>query len=47
MRIGMNLLLVVAALAITAIVYFASGGRAFVLFLPLLLGPLLFARRRA
>jgi hypothetical protein len=41
------LLIVAAALAVTAGVWFATGGRAVFLFLPLLIGlPLLAARRR-
>ena len=45
MRLGVNLLIVLGALALSAVIYFASGGRFFVFLLPLLFGPLLFRRR--
>ena len=47
MRLPLNLLIVVAALAVSAVVWFVSGGRAFVFLLPLLFGlPLAFRRGR-
>lgn len=46
MRLGLTLGLLAAAVALTAVVWFASGGRAFVFILPLLFGlPFLWRRR--
>jgi len=46
MRAGVTLLTVLAAAALTAVVWFASGGRAFVFILPLFFAlPLLWRRK--
>ena len=42
----LTLIVLIAGLAISAIVWWASGGKAVFLFLPLLLGLLLLGRRR-
>lgn len=45
MRLGVNLFIIAGAVAVSVVIYLASGGRFFVFLLPLLLGPLLFRRR--
>ncbi|HEY8572808.1 hypothetical protein [Phenylobacterium sp.] len=45
MRLPLNILIVLACVALSVVVWYASGGRAFVFFLPLLLGlPFVFRR---
>lgn len=46
MRLPLNLLIVLAAVAVSVAIWFASGGRAFVFLLPLLFGLPLLLRRR-
>jgi sensor domain CHASE-containing protein len=45
MRLGVNLLIILAAIVVSVVIYVVSGGRAFVFLLPLMIGPLLFRRR--
>lgn len=47
MRLGLNAILIAAAIAISVAIYFATGGKVIFFALPLLFGlPLLFRGRR-
>lgn len=46
MRMPLNLLIIAAAVALSVVIWWASGGRFFVLALPLLFGLPLLGRRR-